>query len=107
MVTESFFDELLQEGVNIHTYDNTFTHAKVVIIDERLASGGSYNLDNRSANINFEAVLLLYKTGVKELVEQFNNDLTHATQINPDLWLKKGFYKRIILGIVNIAAPLV
>lgn len=107
LVTQSFFDELLNEGVNIYTYDNTFTHAKVVIIDDRLASCGSYNLDNRSANINFEAVLLLYKTGVKELVEQFNNDLTHCTQINPDLWIRKGFFKRIILGIVNIAAPLV
>lgn len=107
LVTQSFFDELLSEGVNIHTYDDTFTHAKVVIIDDKLASCGSYNLDNRSANINFEAVLLLYKTGVEELVEQFNNDLTHCTSINPNAWKQKGFIKRMVLGLVNIAAPLV
>lgn len=106
-VTESFYDELLSEGIHIHQYDQTFTHAKVLIIDDRLASCGTYNLDNRSARINFEVTLLLYKTGVSLLVEQYNNDLNHSTEINQASWAKKSLFKRIILGLMNLLAPLV
>ncbi len=107
LVTQSFFDELLQEGVNIHLYNDAFCHAKVFIIDDRLASCGTYNFDNRSARINFEATLLLYQTGVEALIADFNADLHNSTQINENDWEKKSIIKRLILGMMNLFAPLV
>lgn len=107
LVTQSFFDELLEEGIQIYTYDNKFTHAKVFIIDDRLASCGTYNFDNRSARINFEATLLLYHTGVEALVETFNEDLQQSTMIHHNVWQNKGVFKRLLLGVFNLLGPLV
>ncbi|MEC9485433.1 MAG: cardiolipin synthase [Candidatus Izemoplasma sp.] len=107
MVTQSFFDELLQEGINIHLYNDAFCHAKVFIIDDRLASCGTYNFDNRSARSNFEVTMLLYQTGVEALVEAFNLDLQNATKVIENEWENKSMFKRLLLGIMNLFAPLV
>ena len=106
-VTKSFFNELLEEGVKIYTYTGTFCHAKVFIVDDTIASCGSYNLDNRSARINFEVTALLYKTGVKELVDDFANDLVLSKEISFTKWRKRGFVQRTIEGLFSLVSPLV
>lgn len=106
-VTKSFFNDLLEEGVKIYTYTDTFCHAKVFIIDDRLASCGTYNLDNRSARINFEVTTLLYHTGVKELVNDFNEDLLNCKEVIFSKWSKRGFFHRAFEGIIGIMSPLV
>lgn len=106
-VTKSFVDDLIEVGINVHVYNKGFTHAKVFIIDDHLASCGTYNFDNRSARINFEVTALLYKTGVKKLVSDFNNDLLECTQINPEKWLNKSLYRRLTEGLFNLFSPLV
>lgn len=106
-VTKSFIEELLEEGINVHFYDKGFTHAKVFIIDDHLASCGTFNLDNRSARINFEVTALLYKTGVKKLIKDFDRDLEESTLINLTKWRKRGLYSRLIEGLLNIFSPIV
>ena len=106
-VTKSFIGELLDAGINIHLYKKGFTHAKVLISDDTLASCGTYNLDNRSAVINFEATALLYKTGVDKLIKDFNKDLSVSKQINPKKWKNRGFSNKVIEGLFNLFSPLV
>ena len=106
-VTKSFFNDLLEEGVKIYTYTKTFCHAKVFIIDDTIASCGTYNLDNRSARINFEMTALLYQTGVEELVEDFEVDLTFCAQVTYAKWKKRGFFHRTFEGLIGLMSPLV
>ncbi len=106
-VTRSFFEELLEEGVKIYTYKNTFTHAKVFIIDDHLASCGTYNLDNRSARINFEATALLYKTGVQELVNDFDLDRSKSKLVSLKKWRKRNIVQRTFEGLIGLMSPLV
>lgn len=105
-LTQSFIEELLEEGVKVYKSNKTFTHAKILIMDDHFASCGTYNLDNRSAVINFEATVLMYKTGVKSLVEDYNNDLINATKIDLDAWKKRPLFKRLIEGLMSLASPL-
>ncbi len=107
IITKSFFEQLLQAGVKIYLYKNTFTHAKILIVDDYIASCGTYNLDNRSARINFEATLLLYKTGVSTLVNDFSYDLTKSNEVLLKKWNKRGLYNRLIEGLFNLFSPLV
>jgi cardiolipin synthase len=79
----------------------------VFIIDDRLASCGTYNLDNRSARINFEVTTLLYHTGVEELVEDFKKDLTVSKEITFEKWSKRGFFHRAFEGLIGLVSPLV
>ncbi len=107
LVTKSFIGELLDAGINIYLYRKGFTHAKVLISDDTLASCGTYNLDNRSASINFEATALLYKTGVDKLIKDFNKDLSISKQVNSKRWSNRGIISRIVEGMFNLFSPLV
>lgn len=106
-VTESFIEDLLEEGIKVYKYKKGFTHAKVFVIDDHLASCGTYNLDNRSARINFEVTALLYKQGVEKLVVDFEYDIIKSTLIDLDTWRKRGFFKRLWEGLLNIFSPVV
>jgi cardiolipin synthase len=106
-VTRSFFEELLEEGIKIYTMNHTFSHAKVLIVDDILASCGTYNLDNRSARINFEVTVLLFKQGVTKLVSDFKSDVQNSTQINLQEWKKRGLIKKIIEGSISLFSPFV
>jgi cardiolipin synthase len=107
MVTKSFIRDLLEANINVYTYDEGFTHAKVFIIDDQLASCGTYNLDNRSARINFEVTALLYTQGVEKLVEDFDKDLKVSTKIEKESWKQRGNIIRFIEGLFNLFSPIV
>jgi cardiolipin synthase len=106
-ITRSFFEELLEEGISIYTMDDVFTHAKILIIDDTIASCGTYNLDNRSARINFEATALLYRQGVDSLVKDFNHDLAESSRVDLAKWRKRPFLKRVFEGVMGLFSPLV
>lgn len=107
IVTTSFIEELLEEGINVYKYSPGFCHAKVFMIDDHLASCGSYNLDNRSARINFELTTLLYKDGVDRLVSDFDEDLKKSKKLILSKWQKRGLTTRLIEGLFNLFSPLV
>ncbi len=106
-VSRSFFQELLEEGIKIYTYPKTFTHAKVFIIDDNLASCGTYNLDNRSARINFEATALLFRQGVDDLVKDYEADRSKSNLVDKDKWINRNIVQRIFEGLISLFAPLV
>jgi cardiolipin synthase len=106
-VTKSFVEGLIEEGIDIYMYSPGFCHAKVFIIDDMLASCGTYNFDNRSAKINFEVTALLYQQGVDKLIEDFNHDLLQSKRIEPKRWRKRGLINRIYEGLLNLFSPLV
>lgn len=107
IVTKSFIEELLESGIKIYFYEDAFIHAKVFIMDRIIGSIGSYNLDNRSARINFEVTALLLGEGVDHLVKDFEHDLENARMINLQEWKNRSIFNRLIEGVFNIMAPIV
>jgi len=107
IVTKSFFEQLLKAGIRICLFKNTFTHAKVLIVDDVIASCGTYNLDNRSARINFEATVLLYNDAVSALIKDFEYDLSKSEEVDYKKWLNRGLITRLIQGLFNLFSPLV
>ena len=45
---EAMYESLLRHGVELFCYAGPMMHAKTVVIDDRFAMIGSYNLDERS-----------------------------------------------------------
>ncbi len=64
LAQESFYEELLAAGVQIHLYRPRFLHAKHLSVDDDIAAIGSSNIDMRSFTLNEEAVLMFYDQGV-------------------------------------------
>ncbi len=54
----SFFKTMDEVGVSILKYQKGFMHQKVILVDDRLATVGTANLDNRSLRINFEITMM-------------------------------------------------
>lgn len=95
--------ELLNFGIEIYHYDkNAFLHSKTVVMDDKICSIGTANMDTRSCELNFEVNALIYSEEIaKKQREQFNKDLLLCKQLTKDEYksrstsvkLKEGFSK--------------
>ena len=104
--TQSYYEQLLLIGIKIYEYKDTFVHSKILIIDDKVASVGSVNLDPRSFHLNFEVTSIFENDAVKNLVKSFKKDLEKSQNINLDRWQKRGILVRIIQGWFNLFSPM-
>lgn len=75
----SYYDELVNAGVRIDEYGPPMLHAKVLVVDRRMAMVGSANFDNRSFSLNFEVMAAIYNERIAtQLLETFAADLQLA-----------------------------
>ncbi len=107
-VTEANMGKLLKFGINVYKYKDTFVHAKVLIVDNKIASCGTFNLDIRSFAINFEATVLLTGDSVDKLTLDFNNDISSKNSVKMDKeeWDKRPAFKKIVESTYDIFSPL-
>lgn len=95
---------MLEAGVGIYEYQPSMYHAKLISIDDRWASIGSTNLDNRSFRINKEGNLNVYDEDfaryVRELVE---DDIRQAVRYDLERWDNRPWRKRLA-GWVSMLA---
>lgn len=105
--TQSYFQELMNAGIKIYTYDKGFVHAKTMVCDKRIAIVGTANLDNRSFDLNFEINAIVYdKEIATELKEFFDKDLTLSTQIVPEVWAQRPLYMKLLERILHLFSSL-
>src|SRR5262249_47963424 len=64
LAQKSYYEELLDAGVQVHLYRKNFLHAKHLSVDRAVAVIGTSNLDVRSFALNAEVMLLIYDPGV-------------------------------------------
>lgn len=55
----SYYDELIENDIEVYETESDYNHAKALVVDGRLAMVGSANLDLRSAHLNFEVAAVL------------------------------------------------
>lgn len=98
--------ELLEAGVEIHEYQPTMYHCKMMIADNLWLSVGSANFDNRSFRLNDEANLNVYDAAVaSRLAEAFDHDLTRARRINYEEWKNRPLAERAYEHAVALLRP--
>lgn len=77
--TQYYAHVLANEGVTIYTYQRGFLHAKTMLIDGKMSSVGSANLDFRSFKLNFEINAFIYDSDTTDQLEQiFVNDIRNS-----------------------------
>jgi len=75
----AFAGELLESGINIYRYEPGFLHAKVFLVDDRVAGVGTANFDNRSFRLNFEVTALVVdEIFVAEVERMFEADFAQS-----------------------------
>lgn len=88
--------DLLRAGVKIYEFQPTMYHPKLLIADDRWASIGSTNLDERSLELNDEASLNVYDTTfVGTQIDLFQQDLARADEFTLDEWENRPLTEKV------------
>ena len=61
LLTQSYYEQLLEAGVQIYEYQPGFLHAKSFVCDDEIAVVGTINLDYRSLYLHFEDGVWMYR----------------------------------------------
>lgn len=103
----SYFEELIEAGCHVHTYDPCMLHAKLLVVDDELATIGTANFDNRSFRLNFEVMAVLYgKAHASALAEQFERDLARATRVGRRQLHAESIAARLFESAARLFSPL-
>ncbi|NAS29486.1 cardiolipin synthase [Flavobacteriaceae bacterium R38] len=106
-VSHSFYDELLDIGIEIYKYQKGFIHAKTMVCDSRLAIIGTANLDQRSFDLNFEINALVFNEKLAmELSNAFYDDLNNAIKIDPITWKNRPYTEKFIERVARLISPM-
>ena len=88
--------ELLEAGAEIHEYQPTMFHCKVMVVDELWTSVGSTNFDNRSFAVNDEANLNVYDREFARLqIRIFEHDLARSRHITLEEWRNRPLREKL------------
>ena len=96
IATKREWGPLLREGVEIHLYQPTMFHTKMLIVDTELVSVGSTNFDYRSFRLNDEASLNVFDVDfAAQMTAVFELDLRDTTPFSYAMWLARPLKQRI------------
>ena len=91
IASKANWGELLQAGAEIHVYQPTMLHTKLLVIDAEFVSVGSTNFDLRSMRLNDEASLNVYSSNfAHQMTAVFENDLLKAEPYSYTHWKNRG-----------------
>lgn len=103
----SYYQELLNVGVEIFMYKKGFIHAKTMVIDESLSFIGTANMDERSFELNFEVNTVVYDQGIAgQLKEAFYEDLKVSIKVDAARWTKRSAWAQLPEKIARLFSPL-
>jgi cardiolipin synthase len=97
---------LLDAGAQIHEYQPTMFHCKVLIVDGLWVSVGSTNFDSRSFSINDEANMNVYDADfARRQTAVFERDLQRCWRITPEAWHARSQGKRLLERVASLVSP--
>jgi cardiolipin synthase A/B len=107
LAQRSYYQDLLDFGVQIHLYKERFLHAKHMSIDNDISLIGSSNMDIRSFQLNNEISLLLYDHGVTSLLEaEQNRYFAGSDLLTREEWAKRSRAQQVLEIFARMMSPL-
>jgi cardiolipin synthase A/B len=96
IATKRAWGPLLKSGVEIHLYDRTMLHCKILIFDGQMVSVSSTNFDMRSFELNDEASLNIYDAQfARRMTEVFEEDLKQSTSYDFQRWQERPISEKL------------
>lgn len=107
VLAKTYYNELLDAGVQIYEYTPGFVHAKVFTSDDERAVVGTINMDYRSLYLHFECAAFMYKN--KEIVnieKDFQTTLGKCQRITQEDYKRQKNFDKIAGRVLRVLAPL-
>lgn len=103
----SYFDQMLECGVSCYVYKKGFLHAKTLMVDGRVASVGTANMDIRSFRLNFESNALIYDSNAVSKLEQiFMDDMQYCEQLTLKAYQSRPLLHRFRESVARLLSPI-
>ena len=94
-------------GVKIYEYIPGFLHAKSCVIDGKIATVGTINLDYRSLYFHFENGVYLYDVpAIKDIREDFEEVFAVSTEVGNNYHTASSPPKSLGQYVLRLFAPL-
>ncbi|MFQ3786173.1 phospholipase D-like domain-containing protein [Halomonas sp. A29] len=96
VASKSDWGALLGAGAEIHVYQPTMLHTKLLVIDDEFVSVGSTNFDMRSIRLNDEASLNIYSRDfATQMTAVFDADLLSAEPYSLADWKSRPWHEKL------------
>lgn len=106
--SRSYYQELMDAGIDIYFYQDGLLHTKCVILDSEVSFFGTVNMDSRSLWLNFEMTMIIYtKTETQLLAELFEQYQKSSIKLSPSEWRKRPISTRFFENLVHLFSPLI
>ena len=107
ILARTFYNELLDAGVEIYEFLPGFVHSKVFVSDDEKAVVGSINMDFRSLYLSFECAALLYKNKETAAIEaDFQESLKSCEKVTKEIYNSQPVWKKLAGSLLRLFAPL-
>lgn len=107
--TMALYEELLRNGIEIYTYQASYMHAKVAVIDSEWSTVGSSNIDPFSLWLAREANLVVHdRLFANSLRAELLNEIKLSSQkIEPLVWRKLNIFSWLLMHASYMLARLI
>ena len=107
VVAQTYYQELIESGVQIYEYTPGFVHAKVFVSDDDTATVGTINLDYRSLYLHFECGVFIYNNSEIDRIERdFQQTLKHCHKVTLMEVKKRTMLTKLVGQVLRLVAPL-
>ena len=92
----ALYGALIEAGIELHEYDRSMLHHKVMVVDGHWLTIGTTNFDNRSFAHNEESNLSVFDRGLaSDYEQQFALDLAACQRVTLAAWRARGWRQRL------------
>ncbi len=105
-LTQSYYGQLVRNGVKIFEYTPGFIHSKCFVCDDEVATVGTINMDYRSLYLHFECGVFLYDSKV---VQQVKEDALEVFKVCKEITTENCYRRlpmRLVQAVLRLFAPL-
>lgn len=95
--------QLMRKGAKIYYYRGGFHHTKIIMVDGKLCTVGSANLNSRSLRFDYEENLFILDRRIaRELNGIFEEDKADSYLLTPERWKKISPFKKFVGWFANL-----
>ncbi|MBI9106594.1 MAG: cardiolipin synthase [Spirochaetales bacterium] len=106
-VAHTYYERLIMAGVEFYHFKEGFFHSKYLIIDSKIATVGTCNMDMRSFLLHYEINVVIYDNiKAATLKNLFEEDIKRSRKISLEECENLGFLKKLRNSIFRMFAPL-
>ena len=103
----SYFGDILKSGGKVYLYTKGFIHSKVIIIDDKITSTGSANMDLRSFMLNFEINAFIYDKEIIDIMtKDFLQDMKNSDELKIEDFKNRSTTKKVKESIARLFSPI-